>query len=120
MLIPASDRAVEFVSQQRERIPPALRSFEGPDSAHLKLMDKASLYSIAAEAGVRAPVVQLLPNRAEIDAVAARAAYPSLLKPVLSHVYRDLFGTRRNILVHDPDELRTPPARRSTRGSSGS
>jgi predicted ATP-grasp superfamily ATP-dependent carboligase len=39
--------------------------------------------------------------------VAARATYPSLLKPVLSHVYRNLFGTRRNILVHDPDELRT-------------
>jgi D-aspartate ligase len=106
VLIPASDRAVEFVSQQRERIPSVLRSFEGPASAHLKLMDKASLYSIAAEAGVRAPVVELLPNRAELDAVAARAAYPSLLKPVLSHVYRNLFGTRRNILVNDPDELR--------------
>ncbi len=106
VLIPASDRAVEFVSQQRDRIPPSLRSFEGPNSAHLKLMDKASLYSIATEAGVRAPVVELLPSRAEIDAVAARAAYPSLLKPVLSHVYRDLFGTRRNILVNDPEELR--------------
>ena len=38
--------------------------------------------------------------------MAARAAYPSLLKPVLSHVYRELFGAHRNILVHDPDELR--------------
>jgi D-aspartate ligase len=106
VLLPASDRAVQFVSQERERIPPTLRSFEAPTSAHLKLMDKASLYSIAAEAGVRAPVVERLPSRAELDAVAARAAYPSLLKPVLSHVYRDLFGDRRNILVHDADELR--------------
>ncbi len=62
VLIPASDRAVEFVSKQREQIPPALRSFEGPDSAHLKLMDKASLYSLAAEAGVRAPVVRASPQ----------------------------------------------------------
>jgi D-aspartate ligase len=106
VLLPASDRAVEFISQQREQIPATLRSFEGPASAHMKLMDKASLYSLAAEAGLRAPVVERLPSRAELDAVAARAAYPSLLKPVLSHVYRDLFGDRRNILVHNPDELR--------------
>ena len=106
VLLPASDRAVEFISQQRELIPPALRSFESPTSAHLKLMDKASLYAIAGEAGVRAPVVERIRGHADLDAAAGRAAYPSLLKPVLSHVYRDLFGTRRNILVHDPDELR--------------
>ena len=106
VLLPASDRAVEFVSQQRESIPPELRSFESPTSAHLKLMDKASLYSIAAEAGLRTPVVQRLSSRAEIDDVAARAAYPSLLKPVHSHVYRELFGAHRNILVQDPDQLR--------------
>ena len=106
VLIPASDRAVEFVSRHRDEIAPGLRSFESPSSAHLKLMDKASLYSLAGEAGVRAPVVQLLRDHAEIDAVAARAAYPSLLKPVLSHVYRELFGSNRNILVHNPDELR--------------
>ena len=80
VLIPASDPAVEFVSQERDRIPPTLRSFEGPNSAHLKLMDKASLYSIAAQAGVRAPVVKLLSSRDELDAVAASAAYPSLLE----------------------------------------
>lgn len=106
VLIPASDRAVMFVSEKRDSIPAALRSFESPSSAHLKLMDKASLYSLAGEAGVRAPVVQRIGSRAEIDAAAARAVYPSLLKPVLSHVYRELFGSVRNILVHDPEELR--------------
>jgi len=106
VLIPASDRAVEFVARERNRIPPDLYSFEGPSSAHLELTDKASLYRLAAQAGVRAPAVQRLSSRAELDAVAARAAYPSLLKPVLSHQYRDLFGIRRNILVHNPDDLR--------------
>jgi D-aspartate ligase len=106
VLIPASDPAIEFVSNERERIPAALRSFEGPSSAHLKLMDKGSLYSLAAKAGVRAPVVLRLSSRDELDAVAARAAYPSLLKPTLAHRYRKLFGERRNILVGDPDELK--------------
>jgi predicted ATP-grasp superfamily ATP-dependent carboligase len=107
VLIPASDPAVEFVSRDRDLIPSALRSYESPSSAHLKLMDKGSLYSLAAQAGVRAPVVKLLSSADEIDAVAASAAYPSLLKPTLSHRYRDLFGHHRNILVHGPDELRS-------------
>ena len=107
VLIPASDPAVEFVARDRDLIPATLRSFEGPDSAHIKLMDKASLYSIAAEAGVRTPVVKHLSSRDELEAVAESAAYPSLLKPVLSHKYRELFGHHRNILVHDPDELKT-------------
>jgi D-aspartate ligase len=106
VLIPGSDPAIEFVSHEREHIPPALRSFEGPSSAHLQLMDKASLYSVAAEAGVRAPVVLPLSSRAELDEVAASAAYPSLLKPVLAHRYRALFGDRRNILVNNPEELK--------------
>jgi hypothetical protein len=42
-----------------------------------------------------------------LDAVVEQAVYPSLLKPVLSHKYRELFGPHRNILVHDADELRS-------------
>jgi len=64
VLIPASDRAVEFVARERNRIPPDLYSFEGPSSAHLELTDKASLYRLAAQAGVRAPAVQRLSSRA--------------------------------------------------------
>jgi predicted ATP-grasp superfamily ATP-dependent carboligase len=120
VLIPASDRAVEFVARERNRIPPDLYSFEGPSSAHLELTDKASLYRLAAQAGVRAPAVQRLSSRAELDAVAARAAYPSLLKPVLSHQYRDLFGIRRNILVTIRTTSGPPPFQRLTRDSSGS
>ena len=110
VLIPASDPAVEFAAQERDRIPASLRSFEGPDSAHAKLMDKGSLYSLAAEAGLRVPVVKLLRSRDEVDDVAAGAAYPSLLKPTLSHRYRELFGHHRNILVHNPEELRAAAA----------
>ena len=107
VLIPASDPAIEFVAKERDRIPASLRSFEGPDSAHAKLMDKGSLYTLAAEAGLRVPVVKLLTSRDQLDEVAAGAAYPSLLKPTLSHRYRELFGHHRNILVHSPEELRS-------------
>ncbi len=60
VLIPASDRAVEFVARERNLIPTDLYSFEGPSNAHLELMDKASLYRLAAQTEVRAPAVQRL------------------------------------------------------------
>lgn len=55
VLISGSDRATEFLVRERSRIPRNLSSFESADSAHLKLMDKASLYALAEQAGIRYP-----------------------------------------------------------------
>ena len=62
---------VRLAGSRSHPVRPAL--LRGTDSAHFKLMDKGSLYSLAAQAGVRAPVVKLLSSRDEIDAVAASA-----------------------------------------------
>ena len=107
MLLPASDRAVEFVSQQREPIPPALRSFEGPTSAHLKLMDKASLYSIAAR-GRRASARGAAPLQSRRDRRRGGASRLSVAarSPCSRTSTASCSEAHRNILVHDPDELR--------------
>jgi predicted ATP-grasp superfamily ATP-dependent carboligase len=105
VLLPISDRACEFLVRERHRIPANLRSFEGPDSAHLKLMDKASLYTLAAEAGLRVPRSTHVSHRSELDEVAARTPFPCLVKPVLSHRFRGIMGDRRVRVVGDAAEL---------------
>jgi D-aspartate ligase len=105
VLIPCTDRTCELVIRERGRIPENLRSFEGPDSAHLALMDKDSLYEIADRAGIRYPWTLRLSSLEQLDALAAEATYPCLLKPVISHHWRRLFGERRVLPVRDPDEL---------------
>jgi predicted ATP-grasp superfamily ATP-dependent carboligase len=105
VLIPASDPAVELLARERAGIPAALHSFEGPDSAHLKLMDKASLYSIADAAGIRIPRTERVRSVAQLEALAPDLPYPSILKPALSHRFRELFGPRRVIMAETPEQL---------------
>jgi predicted ATP-grasp superfamily ATP-dependent carboligase len=105
VLLPISDRACEFLVRERGRIPANLRSFEGPDSAHLKLMDKASLYAIAAQAGLRVPSSTHVSHRSQLAEVAATTPFPCLVKPVLSHRFRGIMGDRRVRVVADAAEL---------------
>ncbi|MEK6271334.1 MAG: hypothetical protein AABM42_01630 [Actinomycetota bacterium] len=105
VLISGTDGITEFLARERERIPDHLRSFEAPDGAHLRLMDKRSLYDLATTLGVRTPWnIDLLPGMA-VEEIAEQASYPCLLKPVLSHLWRRLFGDRRVIVVRSPAEL---------------
>ena len=105
VLIPGSDPAVEFLIEQRSRIPDGLRSFESPNSAHMELMDKVSLYSLAAREGVRFPWTLRLRSRSELDRVAEEAAYPCLMKPAVAHQWQRLFGQWRVFVLRDPDDL---------------
>jgi predicted ATP-grasp superfamily ATP-dependent carboligase len=101
VLIPGSDAACEFLVRARTRLPAALRSFEAPGTAHLELMDKASLHEIAARAGVAFPASHNLRTPAELDEVSREVAYPCLMKPVLSHEWRKVFGADRVLVMRD-------------------
>jgi len=105
VLLPISDRACEFLVRERDRIPASLRSFESPTSAHMRLMDKASLYSLATHAGLRVPKSTHVAQRAELAHVADVTPFPCLVKPVLSHRFRGIMGDRRVRVVRDAAEL---------------
>jgi D-aspartate ligase len=105
VLVPCSDRACELLARHRAEIPTRLRSFESPQSAHLRLMNKASLYEAAEEAGIRHPWWRILRTERDIDTIGAQADYPCLLKPTLSHEWRRLFGLERVFLIESPGAL---------------
>jgi D-aspartate ligase len=105
VLISCADRTTELLVQRRAEIPPSLRSFESPSSAHLAVMNKASLYEIAGKAGLRYPRTLNLGDRDQLDRVVSEATFPCLIKPVHSHRWRSVFGERRVIVVNNADEL---------------
>jgi len=105
VLISGSDRATEFLSSERTRIPERLLSFERPGNSHLELMDKGALYGIAERAGVRFPRTLRLSVPEELERVAEQATFPCLIKPAISHLWRRLFGDRRVLPVCDRDQL---------------
>lgn len=110
VLLCASDQATEVVARERSRLGPRLRAFEGVDTPHLRLMDKVKCYAVAEGVGIRTPWSALITSHADLEALAASCSYPCLLKPVLSHVWRSLFGDQRVIVACDADGLRAAAA----------
>lgn len=104
VLITGADTTTEWLAQNRASIPEVLRTFEGPDSAHLDLIGKETAYAIAKAAGVAVPWTRTVDTVEALEAAAGDAPYPCVLKPVLSHVFRAKFGEERVFLVHDAAE----------------
>ena len=105
-VLTGGDVASEFLARRRDDLPEDVRAFEQRDDAHLPLMRKDEADTIARRAGVRVPWTRTITSDAELDAAAAEAPYPAILKPVLSHAWRGVFGDHRVFLVADRDEAR--------------
>jgi D-aspartate ligase len=106
VVMAGADEASEFLSRERDSLPPGLRTFEAQDDVHLDLMGKTRTHELAVEAGVRVPWTHVISDAADLDRVLAKATYPNVLKPVMSHLWRPIFGHDRVRLSYGPDELR--------------
>jgi D-aspartate ligase len=104
--VAGADEATEFLSRHRDDLPPDLLTFERLDDVHLDLMDKTCSYEIAVEAGVRAPWTRHVASADDLERVVEQAPYPCVLKPVLTHLWRPIFGHDRVLLAHAGGELR--------------
>jgi D-aspartate ligase len=105
VLIPASDAACEFLVTERDQIPSVLRSFEAADTPHLQLMDKDWLYQLAERLRIRYPASWRVSSRADLDRVLDVVSYPCLLKPTVSHRWRELFGDVRILVLRTGTDL---------------
>jgi predicted ATP-grasp superfamily ATP-dependent carboligase len=106
VLLTATDRGSAWLVRESERLPPNLRHFEAGDSAHMALMDKQSADGIARRAGVRVPWTAEASSVEELEPLLDQAPWPCVVKPVLSHEWRERFGAKRSFLASDPDEAR--------------
>jgi predicted ATP-grasp superfamily ATP-dependent carboligase len=104
MVVTGADRATEWLARTRPEIPASVRTFESATSGHLELIGKDTSYALAAAAGVRVPWERSGATDAEFADIAADAPYPCVVKPVLSHHYRVVFGDERVFVVHTASE----------------
>jgi len=104
VVLPASDRSCEFLVGAMVQLPGNVRAFEHPGSAHLKLMNKHEADAIATRAGVPVPWTMPVSDSAQLAAAAAVAPWPCVVKPVLSHEWRERYGQERVFLVADADQ----------------
>jgi D-aspartate ligase len=104
VVLPMTDRGSEMLSLARERLPANVRAFERAGDAHLALMDKETADGIARRAGVAVPWTQVVHSVGELDALAAQAPWPCVVKPILSHAWRARYGEERVFVVQDAQD----------------
>jgi predicted ATP-grasp superfamily ATP-dependent carboligase len=107
LVLPATDRGSELLAQADPAVLPAnVVAFEGPDSAHLALMDKERADEIARRAGVPVPWTAILSSPGDLARVESEAPWPCVVKPVLSHEWRARYAGDRVFLVADAEQAR--------------
>jgi D-aspartate ligase len=106
VVLAGADEATEFLSRHRDELPESLLMFERADDVHLPLMDKTSSYDLALAAGVRPPWTAFVRSAEDLERTITEAPYPCVLKPVLTHRWRPIFGHDRVLLAYSGDELR--------------
>lgn len=103
VVVTATDRGSELLVRLAPELPANVRIFEGPDSAHMPLMDKQSADAIARRAGVNVPWTAELRDQATFERLAAEAPWPCVVKPVFSHEWRERYTLERTFLAADVD-----------------
>jgi D-aspartate ligase len=99
VVLTATDRGSAWLAREAERMPGNLRFFERPGSAHLALMDKQDADRIARLTGVRVPWTAQVSSMEELERRATEAPWPCVVKPVLSHEWRDRYGEKRSFFT---------------------
>jgi D-aspartate ligase len=106
LVLPATDRGSELLVRADPPLPDNLVAFESRDSAHISLLDKDSADRIACRAGVAVPWTATLGSLDDLAAAEVEAPWPCIVKPVVSHEWRAVFGNERVFVVNSADEAR--------------
>jgi predicted ATP-grasp superfamily ATP-dependent carboligase len=106
VVLAGADEASLFLSENRDDLPDNLLFFERLDDVHLPLMDKTLSTQIAIDSGVTVPWTRAVENADDLERAIVEAPYPCVLKPVLTHLWRPIFGHDRVLRAYGGDELR--------------
>lgn len=106
VILTATDRGSAWLVRESERLPENLRHFEHEGGAHLRLMDKQTADPVARRAGVLVPWTAEASSARELEPLLDEAPWPCVVKPVLSHEWRDRYGEKRSFFAADAHEAR--------------
>lgn len=114
LLVPASDAALGLVARHKPRLEDAglIVASDGEDVTET-LLNKARTFALASSAGVPGPATFTPSDEEDVRRFCASAEFPAVLKPELSHVYRQLVGVKWTRLESTDDAVRAYAVARS-------
>jgi D-aspartate ligase len=95
LLIPASDAALGAVARHKTTLEDAGLIVASDDAQVTEtLLNKAKTFALARSAGVPGPATFCPSSEEDVRRFGASAEFPAVLKPELSHLYRELVGVK--------------------------
>jgi D-aspartate ligase len=104
LVVPTTDEAVIAVARAKDTLETRHLVAAPPWSVAEQFVDKHRTYALAERLGVAAPRTARPSSADEVAQIAADFPYPCVVKPRLSHEYRDAFGVKMT-KVSGPEEL---------------
>lgn len=107
VLFACDDEAIDFLARERAALDGRYLLDDSTPELQLALLDKRRTLELAARAGVPAPRLWQPATRAEAERLLSEIAFPAIVKPVHSHLFQRVFGSkgRKFFLVERPEEL---------------
>ena len=105
VVLPCCDDALELLAGSRKELEADFILTEANDEVVLAMLDKAKTQALAARAGVPAPQVWEVKDRAELLKVLPEIPYPCALKPCHSHLFSRHFPTRKLFVAENERQL---------------
>jgi D-aspartate ligase len=91
VLLAAGDEELEIINTHRETLGEKFRVDLSNPIAQQMMLDKLATYKAAKEAGVPAPKFWEIGTEEDIHRLSSEFVYPLIVKPTLSHVFRQKF-----------------------------
>jgi D-aspartate ligase len=114
VLIPASDAALGTVARHKTSLEDAGLIVASDDAEVTEtLLNKATTFALARSAGVPSPATFAVSGEEDVRRFCASAEFPAVLKPELSHIYRELVGVKWSRVDSAEEALRAYAVARS-------
>ena len=94
VLLSPSDAGIELIAHNRERLSQKFLLDDSNPDAQLAMLDKLRTYEIARAADVPTPRFWRVETLQDVLRLEGELVFPLLVKPLLSHVFNDIFGKK--------------------------
>lgn len=106
VIFPASDEALGFVADNRDALQGSYRLDDADPALQRAMLNKLDTLELARQAGCPTPAFHRVESLADVDGIDPGLMFPTMIKPVHSHLFRRHFPLAKYLIANDWPELR--------------
>ena len=105
VIMVGSDEAVEFVAHHKDALSKKYLLDDYIPELILAMLDKPKTLELGQQAGCDTPAFHLIEGLEDVEKISESVIFPTMLKPVHSHLFAPVFKPKKYLIANDRDEL---------------